>query len=520
MMRVEDTGASRESSGTSTGFMDGLDGCDWDAFCESLDFALLVPDTLARYRPAVLAGLEHFLANLPLERALRILAAQAELPDDADIGARLIEIAHVCPALHKLGQVMARDRRLPSELRHLLQRLETVPCRTAEAELRATVERELGPLDGRGVTLDGPALAEASVAIVIPYLWQRETGGAAERGVFKVLKPGIETTLEEELELLQGVGALLDEQCHALGLPEIAYAETFAQVRALLSREVHLSDEQAHLATAARLYAGSDTVVVPALHPFCGPRITAMARIDGRKVTDVGDLPAAARRRLAASVVEALIARPIWPDGGESVFHADPHAGNLMLTTDGRLAILDWSLVGALTKNEQMQLTQIVLGAFALDNSRIAAAIRTLSDGSVDDAAMRRVIDAAVMRLSSGTLPGLDWLTQLMDAIVIEARGRFSPNLIIFRKVLQTLRGVVADIAEDCPIDGVLLACFLRRFAGEWPSRWLSGPFSRGMTHVSNADLAQLAMSAPLGATRLWLDWQRLWLARLTPAKR
>ncbi|MCU0839309.1 MAG: AarF/UbiB family protein [Rhodospirillales bacterium] len=498
--------------------MDGSDDGEWDAFCDGLDVASLVPETLARYRPAVLAGLEHFLANLPPERALQILAAQADLPDDADIGTRLIEIAHVCPALHKLGQVMARDRRLPAALRHLLQRLETVPCRLPEAELRTVVERELGSLDGRGITLDGPALAEASVAIVIPYRWPRAEDGVAERGVFKVLKPGIEAILEEELELLQGVGLLLDEQCHALGVPEIAYADTFAQVRTLLAREVHLNDEQAHLATAARLYAGNPAVVVPALHPFCGPRITSMARIDGRKVTDVSDLPAMARRRLAASVVQALIARPIWPDDGDSLFHADPHAGNLMLTNDGRLAILDWSLVGTLAKDEQVQLTQIVLGAFALDNSRIAAAIDALSDGAVDNAAMRRIIDVALTRLATGALPGLDWLTELMDAVVMEAGGRFSPNLIIFRKVLQTLRGVIADIAEDCPVDGVLLAAFLKRFGSEWPSRWLSGPFSRGVTHVSNADLAQLAMSVTLGAARLWLDWQRAWLT--PPPKR
>lgn len=497
----------------------GFDLGDWHAFCQELDVAAMVPEAFARYRPAILAGLEYFFANLRPERAVAILAAQLALPAEAETSERLVAIAHHCPALHKLGQVMARDRRLPPELRRLLQRLETVPCYTDEAELKAAIERELGPLDRLGVRLDGPALAEASVAVVVPYLWQREPESAPVRGVFKVLKPDIEANLEEELSLLQGVGGLLDERCQALGLPNIAYEETFAQVRALLSREVYLADEQAHLAHAAKLYAGVPEVVIPELHPFCGPRITAMGRIDGRKVTDVDDLAAADRRRLADLVVEALIAMPVW-SGGDGAFHADPHAGNLMLTDDGRLAILDWSLTGTLTKDEQVQMTQILLGAFSIDAPRIIAAITALAGGAIDRDALARVVDRALRRIGEGRLPGLDWLTHLMDEVALETRGRFSPGLIIFRKVLQTLDGVVADIAHDCHVDGVMIGCFLRHFGREWADRLMAPPFSRALpTHISNADLFHFAASAPLGAVRLWLDWQRRWWGEAGPKR-
>lgn len=487
--------------------MDGGEGLDWESFCEELDLAALVPASLARYRPAVLAALEHFLAHLPADRAVAILEAQAALPADADPGLRLVEIAHHCPVLHKLGQVMARDRRLPQTLRALLQRLETVPCRTDPAEVAAALARELGPLEPLGVRLDGPPIAEASVAQVIPYRWQQAPGAAPVRGVFKLLKPGIEQLLEEELDILQGVGALLDDRCHALGLPEIAYEDTFTQVRALLAREVRLSEEQAHLAQAADLYADAADVLVPALHPFCGPRVTAMARVDGRKVTEVEDLPAAVRERLAAVVVDTLIARPIWSPLSDSLFHADPHAGNLMLSDDGRLAVLDWSLVGSLGKDERVAMTQILLGAFAIDRARVMTAIVTLAGGDIDRAVLAGVVDRALSRIGAGELPGLDWLIRLMDGAVIEARGRFSPDLIIFRKVLQTLAGVVVDIAAGCRADAVLIRSFADRFSSEWPRRWLTPPLSRDFaTHISNADLAHFLASAPLGLWRLWLE--------------
>lgn len=486
---------------------------DWQAFCEELDFSSLVPDTFARYRPAILAGLAYFLEHLPPERTFAILAGQAELPEDAEVGARLVEIAHHCPALHKLGQVMARDRRLPAGFRHLLQRLETLPPKTAVESLRRDIEAEIGPLGAIGVTLGGEALAEASVAVVVPYVWR--DAGEARRGVFKVLKPGIEERLNQELALLQAVGALLDEQCHAYGLPEIDYEETFIQVRELLRREVHLDEEQRNLGAAATAYAGMPRVRVPAVHPFSTPRLTAMTRIDGRKVTEVGELDAAQRRDLAALILEALLARPIWSSGPATLFHADPHAGNLLLTPDRGLGLLDWSLIGRLTKDDQVYLSQILIGALTLNAGQIVGAITALAEGGIDGDAIEAVVEDNLRRIAGGALPGFDWLTRLMDDAVIKARARFAGNLIVFRKVLQTLQGVVADVCEECRADEVLAACFVRRFGADLAGRAVAPPFSRDFaTHLSNADLVQVLSVAPLAASRYWLAWQqRLWSA-------
>src|SRR5512135_662615 len=97
---------------------------DWTEFCTTLDFGTLVPEAFDRYRPAISDGLVFFLNNLSPDRTLGILAEQAALPGDAGIDERLVAMACHSPALHKLGQVLARDRRLPPGFRRLLQRLE------------------------------------------------------------------------------------------------------------------------------------------------------------------------------------------------------------------------------------------------------------------------------------------------------------------------------------------------------------------------------------------------------------
>lgn len=483
----------------------------WTDFADALDIGLLVPDAFARYRQAVIDGMMAFMASLPEEQTTGILFDQMALAEDADIGARLVAIARHCPALHKLAQVLARDRRLPAELRRHLQTLETMAPSHDIDWVRAEIEGEIGPLAPLGISLDEQPLAEASVAVVAPFVWRADDGAPARRGVFKILKPGIEATLERELDVLQGIGAVLDERCRDYGLPAIAYEESFAQVRDLLRREVHLDIEQRNLREAREVYAGVDSVIVPEVFAFSTPRLTAMERIRGGKVTDVAHLAAGDRRRLAADVVKALIALPLWANEQPSLFHADPHAGNLMLTPDGRVGLIDWSLVGRLSKHECVCLTQILIGALTIDQARIAAAIGTLGEvgpagGQNND--LHGVVDDSMDELRAGAWPGLDWLTRLMDASATRGHVRYGANLIIFRKVLQTLQGVIADIADDAGVDAALAGAFASHLAGEGLARMIAKPFARDFaTHMSNAEISHLASSAPLLAWRAWFGW-------------
>jgi len=479
---------------------------DWVTFRQALDFSELVPPEYEHFRPVVVDGLNHFLESLPPERAADILVEQALLAEDASVGERLVAIARRCPALHKLGQVMARDRRLPEHFRRLLQQLETMKPAGDVKWVHGELERELGKLSSLGVSLEGEPIAEASVAVVVPFLWRDSGDGKTRRGVFKLLKPGIEQRLHEELEIVRGIGALLDERCRHYAIPEIDYESTFAQVRDLLYHEVHLDREQYHLRMAREAYAREPSVIVPEIYPFCTPRVTAMQRIDGHKVTEVEAMSAEDRRRLADLITGALIARPIWSPGPETFFHADPHAGNLMVTDDRRLAILDWSLADYLSKSDQVQLSQILIGAATLDEHRVVEAVKGLAEGGIDEQSLRRVVNDKLTVIRGGRLPGVGWLTDLMDAALIEARGHFGPNLAIFRKVLQTLKGVIADVSEESRADAVLAASLVSLLSMEMPSRSIAPPLSRTFTsHLSTADLVHLLMSAPLIASRYWL---------------
>ena len=476
---------------------------DWEFLLDEASLAAVLPAAYAHFARPVRDALALFLGGLPADDQAAMLRAQAALPSTATFSRRLGTLARCSPVLQKLGQILARDQRLAAEFRAHLRELESLPPSVSPETIRRRLTEELGPLERRGVTLLAPALAEASVAVVVPYR-QRD---AATEGVFKVLKPGVEERLERELDLLERVGERLDERCDELQIPHLDYRDSFRQVRSKLSDEVQLENEQRRLAQARSFFADEARVQIPRVFDHCTPRVTAMERVTGDKVTSHGWDQDAKRRKLAGLVAEALVAKPIFSRSEQAIFHCDPHAGNLFLTDEGRLAILDWSLVGTLGHHERAAVTQIVLGGMLLDPRRIVGVLRQLSDPNrLDVAALLTVVEGRVRLVRRGEFPGLHWLVGMLDEATQAARLRVGSDLMLFRKSLHTLEGVVAEVGGSAGlIDQTLRMQFLRHFAREWPQRWLRPPYSRDYaTRISNLDLTGALMSGPATVTRFW----------------
>ncbi len=468
----------------------------------------VIPEDYAGYRAPAREALIFFLEGLPEARQSEILKNQISLPPACTAPERISVLARSCPSLHKLGQTLARDHRLSPELRKHLQGLESLPPSLPPEAVQDILTRELGPLDNLGIGLL-PAIAEASVAIVVPFRVDRVRSEAASEGVFKILKPGIRERLEDELEMLERVGSYLDQRIGEFGIPRINYGETFEHVRTKLLSEVRLDLEQRNLAIARDIYSDKRTILIPALfREYCTPRVTAMERIKGKKVTEQDLSQKWKKGRLAGLIISELIARPLFSKDGPDLFHGDPHPGNLFLTWDDRLAILDWSLTGSLSEREHAAFSAIILGAITLHPGRIAAALVELTDNrGFDREALRRVVGSALAKISEGRVPGLTWVTSMLDEAVKEAGLRFGADLLLFRRVIHILTGVITDIGGDTNlVDEVLIERFIGSFMLEWPFRWLAPPDSREFaTRLSNADITELMFTLPWTAARFWL---------------
>jgi len=467
----------------------------------SLGIDDLVPAPLAPWRPLVVEAMALFLQRLPADRLAGIVADQFALPPATPPEARLVALLTRCPTLHKLGQVLARRHELHPDLRRRLQALESMPPVLPIDVIAARVREELGDIEG--LRIADAALAEGSVAVVVPFTWRE--GGREREGVFKVLKPGIEERLGSELALLPGIITFVERRGAELGLPALDYRGTLSGVQRLLEMEIRLDVEQANMRRAAEFHRDDADVLVPGLLPWCTPRVTAMERVDGVKVTDAA-IDTAQREALGARMIAALIARPFWTREDVAMFHGDLHAGNLLLTTDGRLAIIDWSLTATLTKAEREVLVALALAGLTLDARRIRRALEGLGMRGADDAAFAAIVERSLDALvASGRPIGFAWLVGLLDALALAGAAGFGEQLSVFRKTWLALSGVVQDLGARGPADVPLARAGLRRFLVELPARMLARPDSRAFgTHVSNADLAQLSVSGWPTSLRYW----------------
>lgn len=468
---------------------------------ESLGLEALLPATLAAWRPLLVEGMAFFLEHLPEARLGAIVAEQLALAATAPAAERITALLAHCPTLHKLGQVVARQPGLDAELRRHLQALESLPASTDIDALLAHVRAELG--HDRSLRLADRALAEGSVAVVLPFSWRQD--GRSREGVLKALKPGVAQRLAEELAILPALGDFLARRGAELDLPDIDYRSHLDTAGRLLTQEIRLEHEQANMRAAASVLADDADVFVPALLPWCTPALTAMERIDGTKLTDAA-LPAHESRRLGRALVGGLLARPFWSRSESVPFHGDLHGGNLLLAADGRIAVIDWSLTARLTKAEREALVEIALAALALDARRITAGLASLGLQGTDNAAIAASVDRALDSLVQRGRPlGFDWLVGLLDALALQGASGFGAQLAVFRKSWLSLAGVLADLGSVGDADRPLIGLGLQRFAAEWPARLLAPAESRAFsTHVSTADLLRITADAWPAGLRYW----------------
>jgi len=471
------------------------------------ELAAVVPDCYAEFRPLVADGLTFFLRHLSPPRLTEVFEAQGDLPLDTDLPRRLVLFLNACPALHKIGQVVARNRHLDPELRRHLQELESLEPHTPMERLRPILARELAPAAEKyRIHVAEQPLAEGSVAVVVPLTWSDPADGAnppRRYGVAKLLKPGILERLDEDLNILGRLATYLEERWAVYGLPPLAYREILAEVAELLLREVKLPQEQQNLRQAASQLAGQSDVQVPCLLPFCTDALTAMERAYGRKVTDPRSASVWQRPALFRSMVRVMLSRVLFSRDESVLFHGDPHAGNLMATSDGRLALLDWSLVGKLTTDDRVQLAQLLVGGLARDAARVADAVAALAGDGAGKNRIRCHVETALAELRWYRPPGPAWTVGLLDTMT-RAGVRFPPHLLLFRKAFLSLQDVLADVCPLCSLAATLLAEALVQFAWEWPLRWCKPLDDRDYaTHVSSADLVHLLLRHACSGTRI-----------------
>ena len=462
---------------------------------------LLVPEVYHRWRPVVCEAMQFVVLRLSAARLAPKVVEQMTLAPDTPPQTRLLRFIAKVPALQKLGQVLARNRHLDPSVRRALTQLENGISDVSSDEIRSLIRRELGPQLGTfEAELDPAILSEASVSAVVRFRWRNPETRRRERGVFKVLKPYAPGCYAEDMKILQQLATHLARKPSADGIRMTGVADTLTEIRLLLEHEVDFRREQTTLLKALRLYRSVPGIRVPhVIQQLSTDSITALSDEQGMKVTDAQAYAGRNRRRVAERLAEALVAVPALARDRDAVFHADPHAGNVLFDRRrNELVILDWALTERLNREQRKNVLMLVLMMLLRDSSGMMKAVEKLCAGARDrDGARTRIIrdhvNRCLDRLPLMRLPDPMEAMRLLDGIALEG-VRFPAALLVFRKACFTLDGVLEDVAGS----SVRLDSVIARYAAAHP-------------------LETAATLASLLTTRDWLSLN--WSAATTAAR-
>src|ERR671937_724832 len=250
----------------------------------------------------------------------------------------------------KLGQLLSsRPDLLPDvyieELGKLVDDVPAVPF----AEIRQVIEEDL-PAD-TFARLDEEPLATASVAQIHAALHK-----SGREVIVKVRRPGIVEQVDVDLDLLRSTAELLERRSERAQLLQARALADELEVH--LRGELDLVEEASNTELIASLLEEYEDLIVPrVIRPYVTERVLVLERIEGKKLDANHGLAPDRARELARHFFSAYVQQVT----AEGVYHADPHRGNVLLTTDGRLALVDFGLLGRLDDDTRRNLALLLL---------------------------------------------------------------------------------------------------------------------------------------------------------------
>jgi ubiquinone biosynthesis protein len=400
------------------------------------------------------------------------------------------------PTFIKLGQLLAtRADLLPVPYLTALARLQDDVEPFAFEEARRIVESELGVRLTKAFSeFDPVPIAAASLGQV-----HRAALNDGRPVAVKVQRPGILDTILEDLAAMNEAAGLLDahtefgRRFHLTGL--------LKEFRKTLARELDYRLEAQNLVAFGSLLGEWKRLVVPQpIDDYTTSRVLTMDYVHGRKITGIGPLTrldmdgaALADELFSAYLHQVLVA---------GFFHADPHPGNVFLTDDGRLALLDLGMVGRLTPELQERLLRLLLAMSEGRGETAAAVAETIGEklADFDKDKFKQAISRLVVEQRGATLENLA-IGRLVLAVSregAEAGIRLPPELALLGKTLLHL-----DEIARCLDPGFDPNEAIRRHAGEVTTKRLKQSASPGNVLAALHDFKDFLERLPARANRI-----------------
>ena len=441
------------------------------------------PQHLKRYKDIAWLLVKHGRSDLVRAAGIDgVLGDDSAQPPEVVAEAKSLadDLERLGPTFVKLGQLLStRPDVLPPAYLTALARLQDKVEPFPFSEVERIIADELGIRISKAFAEFEPTpVAAASLGQV-----HRATLRSGRRVAVKVQRPGIREQIVNDLEALAEIGGFVDAHT-ALG-HQYEFARMIDEFRRSVLRELDYIQEGGHLVVFKRNLASFERLVVPApIEDYTTSRVLTMEYVAGTKITTLSravllevDGGALTEQLYAAYLKQVLV---------DGFFHADPHPGNVLLTEDGRLALLDLGMVARVTPRMQDALLQVLLGAsdgqadvvgtYAMKlgqpretfdepvfRRRVADLVARSGDSATESAEVgRMVLELARLSAESGLRlpPELSMLGKTLlslDDIARTLQPQLTPNAIVRQEAAALMQQRMAESMSPGRLLGTVL---------------------------------------------------------------
>jgi ubiquinone biosynthesis protein len=343
------------------------------------------------------------------------------------------------PTFIKFGQILSiRRDLLPEEYVSEFEKLQDAVPPFAYAEVARLIYEEFGR-DVKDVFEEFASEPLASASIAQAHQARTKTGREV---VVKVQRPQIRQIILQDLAIMEHLAHLL-----ARRIPEsrrydpVGLVEEF---RRTILLELDFRREGRNADRLRQHLQAMPGIVIPQVFwDYSAPRVLTVEYMVGQGLREVLSRSAEDRHRIAANLYQAFL-QQIFEDG---FFHADPHPGNLLFLPDGRVGLLDFGIVGRVSRDRLAGLVTILLAIMEQDVEALLDECIALGlmPADLDRPAIQHEIDELLAEHLDLPLRdiSLGHILETLFEMGRKHRLKVHSNLVLLGKTMMTLEAVI-----------------------------------------------------------------------------
>ncbi len=412
----------------------------------------ILPDTLERYRKFIGFMLKYRNSDLFYDTAANAMDVDGEKSNvdreyDQSPEDLTADLKKMGPTYIKLGQLLStRPDLLPDAYLKALATLQDDVEPIPYEEVHQIIEEEIGIRISKAFdSLEEVPLASASIGQV-----HRAFLRSGKSVAVKIQRPGIRKKFLEDLDTLKELTDLAMK--HSSTARRYAFDDVLAELRHILLQELDYNREAQNLITLGENLKLYKNLKVPQPVPdYSSSKVLTMEYIDGKKITSISPLKfmEVDLEPILDELVEAYL-KQIVVDG---FVHADPHPGNIHITRDNKIALIDLGMVAKFTSKMQDKLLQLLIGISQKQGDEITDILLDISkigeEATIE--IFRKTINTLV--LDSQVTKAKDLQTGRlliqMNRIAADNGIHIAVELNILGKILLNLDQIVAVMAPE-----------------------------------------------------------------------